>query len=208
MQNECFGTRLFWQWFFYGTAQGLLILSICFFGQKDLRTDGQTVGFWVSGTLVYAAVVVVVNQKLLMATHNIDWGASILIGLSILVFFLAVLAESFILFLDDIYGVFVEMMIDSDTYFVLFFTVTTTYLFEKLIFHASEYLDERKGKQKIIQEVEPLPPYEDHTVEENLHEEENFHGYAFSQENNPNPELANRVRQTTLKRLSRKDIEM
>ena len=56
--------------------------------------------------------------------------------------------------------------------------------------------------------MEPLAPYDDQTEYENLHEEENFHGYAFSQENNPNPELAKRVRQTTLKRLSQKNIEM
>jgi len=85
-----------------------------------------------------------------MATHNIDWGAVILIGLSILVFFLVAMGESFITYFDDIYGVFVEMMIDPNTYFVLLFTIGTTYMFEKLIFHASELIDERNSKRKIV----------------------------------------------------------
>jgi len=59
-----------------------------------------------------------------------------------------------------------------------------------------------------VQEVQPEvfhKPIEETQLDYNPYEE-NFHGYAFSQENNPNPELSERVRQTTLKRLSTKHL--
>ena len=63
-------------------------------------------GLWVSGTLAYAAVVIAVNQKVLMATHNVDLIQVCCVFGSILLFFVSVLIESNIMFFKDLVGVF------------------------------------------------------------------------------------------------------
>jgi hypothetical protein len=37
-------------------------------------------------------------------------------------------------------------------------------------------------------------------------EDQPYHGYAFSEEENPNPELVERVRQVTIKRITSKGL--
>ena len=138
IKNACFGAKIFWQWFMYGAVQALIVLNVSFLSRHVLRADGQTLGLWVSGSIVYAAVVIIVNQKLLMATHNIDTVGLVLISLSILVYFLSVLVESQILKIDDLFGVFSQMMRDPNTYFVLLFFVILTFLSEKAISFADK----------------------------------------------------------------------
>jgi len=140
LKNACFGTRIFWQWFFYGAIQAFIVLNLCYYSNEYERYDGETVGLWVSGTLAYSAVVIAVNQKVLMNTHNVDLIQVVCVFGSILTFFFAVFVESNVLFFADLTGVFKQMMIDSNTYFMLLLVIGIFYVTEKLIQHADEAL--------------------------------------------------------------------
>jgi phospholipid-transporting ATPase len=181
LQNACFGTRIFWQWFFYGAVQAFIVLNLCFFSTEYVRNDGETVGLWVSGTLAYAAVVIAVNQKVLMATHNIDLIQVILVLGSILLFFFAVFVESNVMFFKDLIGVFKQMMVDSNTWFMILLVVGLFYVTEKLIQHADEELSRRKKASKTER------AHSDGDIEDLLNlktpikkVDQVFHGYAFS----------------------------
>ena len=166
-------------------------------------------GLWVSGTLAYAAVVIAVNQKVLMATHNVDLIQVCCVFGSILLFFVSVLIESNIMFFKDLVGVFRQMMVDTNTYFMLLLVIGLFYVTEKLIQHADEVLSSR-GRQSERDRTES-----DADIEGLLNlktpikkMDQVFHGYAFSQENNPNPELSKSVRKSTTRRISTINLDM
>lgn len=211
LRNACFGTRIFWQWFFYGALQAFIVLNLCFYSTEYVRHDGETVGLWVSGTLTYAAVVIAVNQKVLMATHNVDLIQVCWVFGSILLFFFSVFVESNVMFFKDLVGVFRQMMVDSNTYFMLLLVIGLFYVTEKLIQHADEALSKRdkpsSGKrdhQESDADIEDLLNLK--TPIKKM--DQVFHGYAFSQENNPNPELSKSVRKSTTRRISTINLDM
>jgi hypothetical protein len=51
-----------------------------------VNSQGKNGSFWVDGTMVYAAVVLVVNLKIAQKTNTHTWVSTTLIGLSILMF--------------------------------------------------------------------------------------------------------------------------
>ena len=116
------------------------MLNLCYYSNEYTRYDGETVGLWVSGTLAYSAVVIAVNQKVLMNTHNVDLIQVVCVLGSILLFFFAVFVESNVMFFIDLVGVFKQMLIDTNTYFVLLLVIGLFYVTEKVIQHADEVL--------------------------------------------------------------------
>jgi hypothetical protein len=71
--DECFSRGKFWRWVISGAWQGFFILYLTIFtlegGHAVYDDKGYPSCLGISGTLVYAQVVVVANSKLAFSTH-------------------------------------------------------------------------------------------------------------------------------------------
>lgn len=65
-------------------------MIICYEGLDGLvsNNEGKSGSFWVDGTMVYAAVVLVVNLKVALKTNSHTWVSTLLIFLSVLTFWI------------------------------------------------------------------------------------------------------------------------
>lgn len=88
LKNQCFNTKVFWQWFSFGAFQALVILMTTLYCLSlSSQTDGSEVGIWEAGEVVYAAVVLVVNAQMLSAFNTVERIGTSLIVLSAALFF-------------------------------------------------------------------------------------------------------------------------
>jgi len=64
---------IFWRWIFYGVWQALLILIICVYTlDYSIGDDGMLGSLFVDGQMVYLAVVVMANIKILTSTTGFE----------------------------------------------------------------------------------------------------------------------------------------
>jgi len=130
LSHECFSTLVFFQNVFNAIVNGLLLMVIVFFGIDGTIVDanGWNSSFWQSGTLVYACVVIVVNFKMIHKTNTHTWGSTILISLSILLYFVQFFFENFFAYFPSVYRLFPVMMSNPKTYLIMFLVSWFNYL--------------------------------------------------------------------------------
>ena len=104
-------------------------MIIVFFGIDGVIVDdnGWNGSFWQSGTLVYACVVLVVNFKMIHKTNTHTWGSTILISLSILLFWLQFFFENYFPMFPSVYRLFPVMMSNPKTYLIMFLITWLNY---------------------------------------------------------------------------------
>lgn len=219
LNHECFGTKVFWKWFILGAFQALVNMLVCLYAVSVAGIGSLSESIWLSGCLVYASVVLIANFKLLLAFNNITIVGLVTIQLSMLMFFAFMAFEDGVMGINDIFGLTTKLLSNGLSYFAMAFMFAFVYVHHKLTFHFEEYLEDRKSRNKeIMTEVEFEPAFNNIMEEDLLSErvpltadgksanaiieEQPYHGYAFSEESNPNPELVERVRQATIKRLT------
>lgn len=140
LNDKCFGTKVFWQWFSLGTVQAFVLMYICLYAQEvTVRPDGLASSLWVSGSLVYAGVVIIVNQKLLMDYNNYNHFGVFLIFLSILCYFLFLFLENLPIFgIEQILGIFSFMMTNPMSYFAILFMILYAYSEQRVLDYFSQ----------------------------------------------------------------------
>lgn len=97
MNGECFGLMKLFQWILYALyhASVIFIFSFIIITQQDaIERDGQVLGFFVAGHVVYGACVIIANLILFMRFHTHTQIGHITFFLSIAAYFVFFLAES------------------------------------------------------------------------------------------------------------------
>ena len=80
---------------------------------------GETGSFWESATLVYACVVIVANLFILQRTNTHTVGSTVLIVLSIALFFVCFWFENLFFFFYDVWSIFPKLMGNFKTYTII-----------------------------------------------------------------------------------------
>ncbi len=219
LQDKCFGTKVFWQWFSLGAFKAFILMYICLFAQEiALRPDGGNTSLYPSGAVIYAGVVIIANHKLLIAYNTHHLLGFLISIVSITLYFVVFAFESltFVQF-DNVLGTFVPTFTHPMTYFGLLFVVWVNYMLDRIFDFVGQMLDEREENRKknIVELPESASAFnplllssDRNSSRSSIHrhnlEEKPHTGFAFAEENNPNPELFERVRTSTRQRM-RKD---
>lgn len=91
MESKCFSVYIFSQWLLYALFHGFVIYVFCVPAliQPDngYQSDGQDIGFWAVGHLVYGVAVMIANVIILTRTNNFTGYGEALVGLMIFAYF-------------------------------------------------------------------------------------------------------------------------
>lgn len=110
---------------------------------------GSPSSMWLTGTLVYGLVVIVVNVKILFSTHT-HTALSLLINVaSMLSFFGMFFLENTFTFVPQLNAVFFPALRIPSFYFLIVFFIFYTLVTEKLMYWTGEYYKEIKENKKI-----------------------------------------------------------
>lgn len=182
-------------------------------------------GLWPEGAIVYAGVVLIANHKLFLEFNYISFHGPVLLSISALLYFGFLAFESVpAINFESTLGIFEPIFSSPLTYFALFFVVVVNYMLDRIIWYILSILEEIElEKEKVVEvqiESSYIPPKEftkpmHLSVQRNSEEKDALFlgdhpthtGYAFAEENNPNPKLFENVRRGTLERLSRAKME-
>ena len=105
-----------------------------------------------TGTLVYALVVIVVNVKILYSTYTHTFLSVIINLLSIGSFFVIFYMENVVYFVPQLYQIFSHAVRVPAFYFLILFFVLFTISTEKIMYHTGEYYKDIKEQKKKEQE--------------------------------------------------------
>jgi phospholipid-transporting ATPase len=68
--NKLFHTVRFWKWVLYGMMQGCIIFLFCYYCNEAILPQGRTQDLFSVGSMVYGAIVLIVNFKILFSTNT------------------------------------------------------------------------------------------------------------------------------------------
>ena len=94
--GKLFHTKRFWKWVFNGIFEALIIFLIALFSFSNIDSYGLNYDYWVLGEFIYTVVVIVVNLKIVIDTHNHSIYSLTLSFLSIFCYYLSVFILSYI----------------------------------------------------------------------------------------------------------------
>ena len=102
MENKSFNSKMLMGWILYGIWHAILTDSICFYAitggadgwSSPQMPNGEDLGFWFAGTLVYCGVVLVANLILFHKFHIHHWGGFVMFLLMIMALALILIMES------------------------------------------------------------------------------------------------------------------
>eukprot|EP00357_Protocruzia_adherens_P031663 CAMPEP_0115028812 /NCGR_PEP_ID=MMETSP0216-20121206/36574_1 /TAXON_ID=223996 /ORGANISM="Protocruzia adherens, Strain Boccale" /LENGTH=1250 /DNA_ID=CAMNT_0002405169 /DNA_START=45 /DNA_END=3797 /DNA_ORIENTATION=- len=117
MEYKLFNTIVFWKWVAYASVQALYIQATGFdIFTASVDEDGTMIGLWGAGAVIYGAVVLVANFKLLHFSYSHYWFSVGSVVASLAVYFVCVAIMSSIEGLQ-LSGVNPEIMGTGRTYF-------------------------------------------------------------------------------------------
>lgn len=123
----------------------------CFYCEDGtvVTKEAKNGSFWVDGTMVYAAVVLVVNLKIAHKTNTHTWVSTFLIAGSVIVFWIWLAFESAFPAFPDVYRMFLELLSQKDTYWILILCCWFNYS-QFMIFHnVWVYLKQSKAETEL-----------------------------------------------------------
>jgi hypothetical protein len=109
LQSLCYGKMMFTKWVIYGLWHSFVIYMICFQAVGTIgqyQTDGQDIGFYVLGHVVYGVCVIVANVVMLHKFNNYTGWGEVLVALMILSFFSTYFVESLMDMFPQVYLLF------------------------------------------------------------------------------------------------------
>lgn len=113
------------------------------------NAEGDPSCLVVSGTIVYALVVVVANTKIAFSTHTHTIWSGLVIILSILSFFLLYHMENDFRWIPSLYKTFYNTMIIPSFYMLIIFFVLSVIAFEALFHYTNKmYLKRKENRLK------------------------------------------------------------
>ena len=214
LKDKCFGTKVFWQWFGLGALKALIITWICYYAQEiAFRPSGGNTSLFPSGCVVYLAVVLVANHKLLINSNIHHFLGVLMIILSAASFFVVLFIENLKeLGFDSVLVIFAPTMQHPMTWLGIFLVLWVNYALDKIFEAIGDFFASREDQFRDnvveITAFARVPGHERSSMassqsssRRNLDEQPHT-GYAYAEENNPNPALFEYVRKTTQLRVS------
>ena len=125
ISDACYSYAKLWRIVFQAIGNALIIDLFVFWSLNGTSIDnkrGETGCFWESATLVYACVVIVANLFILQRTNTHTVGSTLLIVLSIALFFVCFWFENLFFFFYDVWSIFPELMGNFKTYTIIVVT--------------------------------------------------------------------------------------
>lgn len=160
-------------------------------------------------------MVLIVNQKLLINSYIYHVLGIVLIVLSVASFFVILFIETLpFLQFDSVIGIFTPTMIHPMTWLGVFFVVWVNYALDKIFDLIGHFLDSREDQFK--DNVVEITGYGPLAGEEGMSrdssrsstrrnlEEQAHTGFAYAEENNPNPALFETTRKASQRKVSEK----
>ena len=119
--NEYFSATLVTRTVMKGIFNGMMITLFVFQGLNgdQIGAMGENGDLWVSGTLVYAIVVVNANLFVMQRTSTHTWISSIFLFLSVASFFLCCYMESFYPWAGPLYRLWPNLMMKRRVWLIL-----------------------------------------------------------------------------------------
>jgi phospholipid-transporting ATPase len=129
LSHSCFSTKVFWQWFALGAFQALVNLLVCFYAMGEGMIGNRLAeSLWLSGSLVYASVVIVANFKIYLAYNNVNVIGILLVVASILMYFAFLAFEDKVMGVNEIIGLSGYLLGQGLSYIGMFFMVVFVYV--------------------------------------------------------------------------------
>lgn len=127
LDNVYFSRSEFWRWFFYACWQGLLLIMICFVTLDSAQEQfGQIGGLTIDGNFMFAALVIIVNVKILISSYEHSFWSLFFIFGSIASFFL-------------VFAIMNNMIVTS-TYGEMWHTYNLLQVYNLLLFFTFSYV--------------------------------------------------------------------
>jgi magnesium-transporting ATPase (P-type) len=89
--GKLFHSGRFWKWVFYGILQGFVLFLFGYYAMNSPDYRGRTQDLWSVGSMIYAAIVTIVNLKILFSTNTHSF-------FSFFLFFVSIFSYWFVLF--------------------------------------------------------------------------------------------------------------
>jgi magnesium-transporting ATPase (P-type) len=207
IKHKCFSTKVFWVWFSYGAIQALVLVLVCIRSIEVSPTpEGKTVSLWMSGSLVYAGVVIIANLKILGSFHLHSFWSVLIIMLSICTYFVSFYVFSLIPNMNYLYGLFPGLMNSPLTYFSLLFCFMMVFSFDKIGSLVRNEIEERLEKKEEMEKKEEEEYFQKLMDASPFGSRGSFvrrnTGYAFAEEDTHAPSaLTDNLRKATIKKL-------
>ena len=98
VKGEYFSNTIFWKWLVYGIFQSLVVFYIGFvtFNWSPNPTTGKIGDIWLSGSFIYAAIVIFANTRVLFDSHSHT-------GWSLVILFLSVASFFFVFWFENLF---------------------------------------------------------------------------------------------------------
>jgi hypothetical protein len=108
LKNQCFSTIRFFENITQAIVNGFFVFLFCFFCEDGIVVNSKAENgwFWVDGTMVYGAVVMIVNIKMAHKTNTHTWPSTAIIVGSVLLFWAWLGLESSSSAFPDVYKIF------------------------------------------------------------------------------------------------------
>jgi len=117
---------------------------------------GQPSSIWITGTLIYGLVVIVVNIKLLFSVHNHTFMSFLVNFLSIASFYVMFYVENTLDFVPQLNHTFFNAMIIPSYYLLICFFILFTMVTEFLMYWTGVWYKQRKEVKKKIEEKKKM----------------------------------------------------
>ena len=144
LENRYFSKFMFGRWIFYATAQGLLMLAIVFLTLTSLSPnyEGHLGSIELGGSFVFTCIVIVVNIKILISSFEITFVAVLIISASIVSYIVCFWLITIYSPASNDYYIFYETFLFPETYFSLFFFMSSYVLVDSGMRYAGLEIDD------------------------------------------------------------------
>jgi len=203
-QNVHLNAWEFWKWTLHTLTQSALVLFICVHGlahaPDTLGGGGKTPDLWLTGTLLFGAVVCIVNNTLLQDSSSLNWLMLTLTILSTLSFFVVFWAVSQFQW-DEAFGEFYQFWMYPQillvfAFFALFawpIQAFTNWWFQSKKKEARQIQIERNAYKKELDDGEVKEAAEQ---ESKARPAAGHTGFAFSGEEGHVPQITENLKET------------
>jgi hypothetical protein len=134
---------------------------------------------WVTGTLVYGLVVIIVNVKVLFSTYTHTFLSTLVNLGSIASFFFMFYFENTLTFIPQLSGAFLHAIKIPSFYFLIVFFVLFTVVTEIIMFWVGVYHKEKKEIKKIEEEKRMLQQRKEISQPSQHKKKKRYRGFAY-----------------------------
>jgi phospholipid-transporting ATPase len=94
MIDKLFHTTRFWKWVIQGAFQGFVVFIVFYFSFSSCEESGLNQDLWSIGSMVFSAVVLIVNIRMLFSTNSHNIISVFLFAISIFIYYLVLFLMS------------------------------------------------------------------------------------------------------------------